>query len=731
MNIASSKKKTQWIVAVVLVFTQVLTCSFIHSEDFWRLHFFETGVTAFFYQVSRLILFTLLLLWPVTLGRILARRFFSFSRHKTADLELVLHSFFLGSAALNLLGAVMAILGLLSWPLLLFLSIVLSALIPFILIDDFFSLKKEWRTLRKSKAQVAAYCLVFIEVGYLLLAKGFPPDRDAGDTLGHYLPFLQSVVDQGKLSWPTPFYIDLFFLKGMGFTLSAASLTDINVTQLISYAFYLMAGGVLLFWLRRAFQKTNPLFVPFVMFCYFSSSLIRGMEFQKMHVMSGAFLLYLMLAIGRWSHFVKEKRYLPMVLFITSAFALMNPPYMIFVGILLFVEGLLCLKPFDRPRLTQLSVIAATVLLSVAFLLSANYLFTGIAEITPFSSVLKLSSSARRPAGILLWYVRYVSLEGGTRAGSLLSAGGGDHFKSLWGILSEGLLGEAHSAITAIFALLGLVVATIFTVRRLSSRKELLRQFWMTVAFLLVLFITKGIVTQTSFVRGLTFLSALQCFFWATIAITLKQALPRSAPGKFGGYLWMLLLLPLLWMGTVRLWDLGQYSLDLATGRLSFGEYYGFSLSDPCIEARSKIQPTERLTLLHVIATCVGNPVARVDYPDPQNFMDGAEPIFTEEPHLARKAFEKLGVNHFLLIPGESMYFFAAMPVFQPDFVRENLKFETKLRNGYLLTWRKEGEAPLSEGLLEIYRKAVANPQNATAKAFFQEWVRRRNEGER
>src|SRR5437868_1253893 len=91
--------------SILLVVAVASSFLFIHEEDVWRTKFFDVGWVAFFYQFSRLVFFGFLLLWPMTLGRILEKSVFRMDRE--SNLETAIHRFFLGAAGLNILGVVL------------------------------------------------------------------------------------------------------------------------------------------------------------------------------------------------------------------------------------------------------------------------------------------------------------------------------------------------------------------------------------------------------------------------------------------------------------------------------------------------------------------------------------------------------------------------------------------------------------------------------------------------
>lgn len=692
--------------------------AYIRSADIWASHFFESGSLYLGYSIARLIFLSYLILLPLAFGRWLSVRLFKFN--PTPGLGSSLHFFFLGAAFLNLTGSIMAHASILSLYLVAPMALFLAYYVPVLL-------KAEIQFVRtRPRPPVILICgmaLLTAEIFYLVLVKAFPPDGYVIDSLGHYLPFLQSVLDKGGIQWPTPYYIDLFFLKGSGFVFLATVITDINSFQLLSFTFFLFSAALVGYWARSLFRDSYLLPLA-VVGLYLTSTFLMTGEFQKTHMMSGAFLLYLLYAI-----LVPP----PLTIFfsIVGIFAYTNPPYQIFTFLLCgaaYLRALFSKEYEQAQRIFKGSLVCGTCLL---FILLLNYIATGIAELTPYNAVLKMTDPSRRPPGILLWHTRYLLYDEGSLKGTMFLHDFSYHVQLFWDFIWGSQFALKFPTITGYDPSQYGLLLTIISCGVALFREKTVRPFLaLTLVLLSVIFALKSYVTQGSFSRGLTFVPALATLTLVTILYSVL-----NLTGRFREMAITLLAIAVATFTTWRLVRLHQLkalpSVDFATGQSSFGDFYRLPWQNPCTEAREKIAGHDRLTALHFLPSCVGNPTSKVDYIDPQNYLDGDNPIFLMPPNEARISLEKIGVKYFLFIPGFPLYLYSAAPVFDPDFVGRNLKVEARLRQGFLLSWRDSNEMPMDAETLTMYRKSFIHPENESARRFMDEWASRRAKGER
>jgi hypothetical protein len=699
---------------------------FIWQADVWRSHFYDSGTLLFGYQIFRVLFFFGLIVWPLALGRWLAPRFFNYNPPPGSGSSLV-HLFFLGAAALSIFGSVLAHAQILRIAVVLPLALILTVFSPQLLSEDFRQWQIRIRKARGSALFAVAILLVFVQLVFLLLTKALPPDRFTVDSLGHYLPYVQSVLDAGGLQWPTPYYINFFFLKGSGLVFLATALTDVNGFQLISFAFFCVSAAIVAKWSLLLFRGA-PLLAVAITSLYLTEPSILAGEFQKTHMMSGAILLYLIFALGGGIP-------LRVLLFITGAFAFMNPTYQIFTGLLLLSSLFYFL--LSRNFTQAMTVVKAGFICVAVVLLTllTNFIWTGVAELTPFKAALELSDPARRPPGILMLHVRYLLMDEGAQTGTLFLYSLSQQIQAVWSFLWHEMLvwpGLRTSALLP--SLAGLVALIVCLGTTLRKEKSMRLELSVASCVLAAVFLIKSIVTQGSFSRGITFVPALRLLVLLTFAFVVFETL-RAMKNKQNLKFVATTLAGMLFALTIwRTQDSvrnGTLSLQMFSGEQSFGSYYNIRWDNPCTQAREKVPEDSRIMPLHFLFSCVGNPTARIDYIDPQNYLDGDQPIYLQEAGAARAALEKLGIRYFLFVPGLPMYFFSGMPVFQPSFVATNFKIAAQLKSGYLLTWRYPSEPPLAPEFVTFYEKSTSHPDDVLPKQFLNDWAKRRLQGER
>ena len=719
---AVSAHKRQMIISLGLTVLAAASIVYLHFGQFWQSQFFEDGAELRLYQVCRIFFAVLCLLWPWALGH---RMLSSNAKFKAlAPSSVAIHSFFIGAATLNLFGSLLAHAGILFWPILFVASVLLTALIPFALdraVQDFMV----WLRSRRPRTEYAAILLILVsQIFYLLVAKGLAPDFPEGDTLGHYLPYLQSVSDSGSLGWPTEFYFNFFFLKGAGFILFPTSLTDIQSVQLVSFAFFVICGLMLKTWLSLLFKNGERLALALVV-VYFASPSLLAIEFQKLHMMSGAFVLYLLFALYQ----PISKNWL---LYVGVSFALLNPTYTVFVAIFILINSVTALFSRQKKQFVNMIWLASAVGLAVVGLLVTNYLWTGVAEVTPFSAALKLSDPRYRPAGILLWHIRYFIIDEGRLEPALYSMNLWDHANQVWLYLTDDQLSSWRKPIVNLIAASAIFIGLIVVIMR-NQKKSGFTQVAATVTgILIVIYLLKNLVIQTSFHRGLSFVPAMRVTLIGLTVYGLWSFASRSNFARLSQLFIVFALLASAAHGLVIAHSKGiTRGLRFGLGYQSYADFYGIKPNHPCVLARNQIPDSERLTLLHIHPSCVGNPASRVDYIDPFRFTYEGKPLYMSPAEEARAGFEKLGVKNFLFVPQWDMYFFAAMPVFQPDFVQKNFKILKVLENAIVLTWRGPGDPELPPEFMQIYRNNITHPVHDVPKQFFNLWVKKRNEGQR
>lgn len=733
--------KVKILLGLVLTFLYLLVCLRFRLADFWRTQFFTAGFSALVYELNRSVFFIAMNLILLTSGELVLRK--AAAREPPAapgfDLARLIRAFFTGSAVFTVAGGVLAQFQLLRFPLLAALTAPLIGLSPFVLKDYARSFLNALRSPEWRFPAWLGLLLAALELAYLFLVKGLPPDSYTVDSLGHYLPYFQKIFDNGGLVWPTEFYINYFFLKGAGIPLVFGALSDVNIMQTISFMFLSYSALLVLYWFMELFGKRASLYAfPFLLLL-FANPFVLMSEFQKIHVMDGAFLLYVIFFTTRWFQQESGGRVFLLETFVGAAFAFLNPAFMIFVVLLLLIQLGFALLERNKALSLRLVKFGACIFLTLALICTLNFARTGMVDVTPISIAEKLSDPARRPPGILMLSIRYFMLDEGSvkpsRAPFAVMTVLDNWANELSGqFFFRGNLPVLVSRGLLLTLFLALLAAFIRRDAGVPGHRIFLVHGLLFTALLLL----KEFMVQASFFRALTFMPAVKLYLLvAAFCILIKTFFTKENERFSRAELAaaFLLLAAAAGASQAMIRQLTRERLlpghQFAAGQKSFADHYGFKPESPCTEARKAVGKGPRITLLHFAPDCVGKPTDELDYIDPSNFAKGSEVFLLQRPEEARRNLIAAGVNHFVYAPGNSMYIFGFYPLFQPDSVLENFKIERRMTYAYLLTWRAPGEAKPDPYFMQEYSATVARDKLGPNYAFFSEWVSRRDKGER
>lgn len=734
-----SPRKIQAIIGLFLAMVYALVCIHLKFQDFWRTHFFESGFPALLYEIDRLVIFTGFVFVSLSLGTLVLTKFVLRSELRATGLGTFIHAFFIGIAIITIFGNILARIGLLYWYVVLPFMVPFVFLSPKVLADHAYLNLLKLKYLLRSKLEVVAIAILIIEIIYITLSKGFVPDMFVTDSLGHYLPYYQSIFDIGKLAWPTTFYINYFFLKSAGLHLLMGALSDVNATQLISFVFFLASGLIIFYWLKKI-RGANSLLVRLsLLILYFASPTVLSFEFQKIHMMSGALFLYLVFGTTEWFFGRMDRRLFVLENVVAITFSLVIPTFMIFVALMLVLQMVFAFTQKNLKSFVRLAIMSLVVGVTVISALTFNYIETGMVEITPFSLALKLSDSSRRPPGILLWHTRYMLQEEGAHKALSPPVNFGIASEKIWTHMSEKIFSQspegANIAFFGIAILFLCFLVSFFSQRRSSYARHILL---ISISLLFVVLSMTAFVSQNSFYRGLTFLPALRILNLATIVSSGWWAIiyfGRRRRVQIVLYFKCFVFFLCIFLALKGLIQLHKEHIlrppFLALGHESFSDFYGFQKDDPCTEARKFVGKNQKIALLHFVPACVGKPVDQLETIDPTSFSDAKGVILLREAGEARSGLQKMGFEHFLYIPHTSMYIFAFYPIFQPESLLRNFRIEKLLSHGYLLTWRREGEAPLSDEFMNGYSSIVEKDKALPSYLFYHEWIKKLAAGER
>ena len=370
----------------------VTIVSWFQINNVWEYRFDEAGFSYVIANILR-ILFVLYIGWiAYYIGRFLIQRFspgIATSIASKSFLDLFIFSSFLG---LSLISCLIFILGTFK---LLYIWIIGPLFVVAILVL-YPTFKIDYATYHKriiasyvnrikqefpiTKVLLLAVLFLFLS---LVISKGLFSAIGTSDSLAHYLPYIDSVIEQHGIQ-PNKWFLHYFLMKGASLHILAALLADIQTLQ--TTVFYLFAlSGIVLFKLLKEISK-NILWPTLGLIIYFASSTVFAAEFQKQHVVIGvyaAFLFYTSIVLVK--HETKTWR----TLFIIQLVALIAMIYMQPMSSAVVIIPLLLTQTVLYICMKQTTLLKYSILLSIATgvvflsLLFYNYYFTGLYEFAP------------------------------------------------------------------------------------------------------------------------------------------------------------------------------------------------------------------------------------------------------------------------------------------------------------------------------------------------------------
>lgn len=689
----------------------------IRSLAIWQTAFFDTGAMLFVYNIARLVftLFSIAMLCAI--GEFLLRRFTPGVVCQGGKWSAATRAFFLGAALTSLLGAALAAIGALRFWVLLPLGVVLATLTGARLAVWMPSWRRTWEH-TDWRNRLGIFLLVS-EVLFLASTKGTAPDAKVVDTLGHYLPYYQAVLDAGGVVYPTPLWINYFFIKGAGLPLVMAGLTDITLVQWAAFVCFLGSGGVVANWLT-VFGGRRGVFVVGGLLVYFSSGVLLGSEFQKTHMISGAFLLFVFDSALRWRP-ATQRSHLLAPTAVAIALTVMTPAYSLFLGVALSSAMAVSFIRFGVRALAPTLIVGGISSVALVATLVTNRISTGMFEITPFSAAPRLADPARHPPDLLVWHTRYEIAEAPAIRPPHDTASAIELAGEIWRFMVDGLPWlenwPSDLAIVGLLSYVAVLCALVASRRNSIQRRAIALAALLVVAALLMLRLA---IDQPSFLRGLTFMPALRVLLLIAAGAFVWQLVIRErTPQAWIAYIALGFFSAVATNGLAAARTQGTLaSLDLFFGRASFAGYYRFRLDDPCTEARRVVGPDKAIVLLHFVPSCVGKPTDRVEYGEFERYLGSPEQV--------RARLQAEGIEYFLFVPNWPIYVTAFAPVFQPEIIERDFEVAAVLTHGYLLTWRHSDTAYIPSALTRVYRTAIWREQASDDAIWLQEWQRRR-----
>ncbi|MCC6346139.1 MAG: hypothetical protein IT388_03005 [Nitrospirales bacterium] len=610
---------------------------------------------------------------------------------------------------------------------------------------------KEKGALQGALTAFLLFALV-VQFLYLFLSKGLMPDLLTNDTIGHYLPYYQEVLNSHGIGM-NKYFPHYYYSKGVGLFFLAGLLTDIQSIQLVSFLFLLLSAAAL-YALVRKIAGDEPLWVLLSLLLFFSSSIILNesgvivAEFQKVHVLIGSFIIFTacltVLALSLPDSLVRP--WAVLLLLVTGAALVMSPVSFAFLLPYLLLQSLLFLL-VGRAALLRMSFLVTAGLLGIFVALLVFNLFTsGMAEATPLPLFFKyrIESIMRdwiSPNAFLMQIqMNTISGEG---AGAV---GLGRFFQ--FGTIVRNIIDVLHDGsmipFIVYFALLVLTAVLV----SIASRKGLMPSGSVgtiapIVCMLLVVYILLGITEQSSIYRYTVFLIFFKIALYIYVLLFSIRALFGATDFKrhvllFAAVVTAAFALLNFYTVTAKAQAMPlSDKIGFVTGRLSYADLYekrweGVILG---LKVQKGIGEDKKVVMMNFIPSIYGIPKSRFQRPLMNDFnaYGDFENVLYGSPEKAKEAYMKQSLNHFLIIFDQPLLFPAYSPLFEPRAMKKYFKTAAKGTNVVILTWRSPRDPELSDDIvMQFYNAREANRQNIYALSYeaLKKTVRVQPEGE-
>lgn len=344
------------------------------------------------YHLARLLF---LLVFPILVyaaGRLIMPSFESFSRFNGFDrLDHFLLSSAAGAGLISVTTVVLAAFNLLrvevTIPIALFFSFLAAYRINEL--GPFWEKGKEaWRALMASSPHwwsirrlvfFLLLALLTVFVMDVVLKRGVVPHLTSNDVVGSYIPCCEDILLEEHGFWPTIWYIQYYFAKGIGLQFFGMSLTDLFSGQLVNLYLFGLAGLVLFQCLRKMDVPSSWLLVALIL--YFMSPIAEE-SFNKNHVALSSYIIIFYFICVRLLQAPREHQWMlfrPLLVLSVSNVVFFPLSAFFCLGIL-GLSAVLSLITGRVKSLTALAWSAAAVLVTLCLVYAFNYWQSGLMD---------------------------------------------------------------------------------------------------------------------------------------------------------------------------------------------------------------------------------------------------------------------------------------------------------------------------------------------------------------
>lgn len=376
----------------------VSVSGFLKTTDiFWR-HWPSEGWFPVAYTGARGVLMIFLFLLCTSLGDWLLRRW---SAPKPPGLAGLLCRFFLGAAVYQFAGTVLGLVGLVTFPVALALTLPFAFRAP--------SMAGAWRealgkelgsdeTGRFPQAclivQRAIVCLL---LAALALGYGLNPTAADGDVWEHYLPYYREVLRSGS-SGPNALWIQFFLSKGAGLAHLSGAISDPLAAQMVAWCFCAAIAATVAKLVRDVSgEPTWGLLAAGLALALVLADRDSAGVFFKHHLTTAAYFMFLLWATYHAFQGKDLRETRPSTLACITAsfgFSLPVPASSVLAGLGLVAVTAWVVRRF-RAAAWSLTVAVFAGVFGVVASLFLNHVTTGVLETQPFERFWSLADRKR------------------------------------------------------------------------------------------------------------------------------------------------------------------------------------------------------------------------------------------------------------------------------------------------------------------------------------------------
>lgn len=717
--------KTSLIGAAVFSAVYLFIVYWFQTADIWNRHFEGSGLYIL-YNLFRVV-FLFYFAWIMFF---LGRLFFVFIKGNEVQLEAI--DFFLVSSFIgaSLLTIAMFALGLLK----LYYTLVLLLITTPIVFTSYTYLKELAQKTPDSikgffhehfnkkgglyKIISSAFiAIVLFQIFYIFVSRGLMPDLITNDTIGHYLPYYQEVINNHSI-WMNKYFLHYYYSKGAGLFFLAGLLTDIQSSQIVSFYFLLLSILVLYAFIKRMMDN-ELLWMLLGIIMYLSSSILLiesgsiVAEFQKLHIVTGSFIIFIVSVTIVAFNLPSGKEYL---LGIIQSIALisvtiMSPVSFIFTFPYLISQVFIF---FKRKSLVRHSILPLSIAVTAfAAMLVFNYISAGLAEYSPVTFFFK-----HRNESIMKEWISPMAISFQVQMNTISGEGAGA--VGIKRLLQANLLPENITAVlfdntmipfgVYLVLLLTAIVLIVIAVRKGLLPFEAVNNMLPILSMLIIAFLLIGIVEQHSIHRYLVFLSFFKAALYIYAMYFFAMVFTANDFKKYAAVLIAALsIYPIInfySFSKQQILSRGE-KINFLMGASSYANLYqkrwdGVNMG---LKIQKAVGADKKVMVMNFLPPLYGLPKSGFQRPLMNDFNKSGyfEGIMFGSPEEAIKALKALDINHFLILLDQPLLFTAYAPLFEPQNIKRYFKLIGSSEKTLLLTWRFENEQGLSDEAVMIY----------------------------